>query len=53
MRPSKLSHPSKGPFQIVEIFNNGAAKIQRGGYRESISITRIAPFFGKEQQERL
>ena len=53
MRPSKLSHQSKGPFQIVEIFNNGVVKIQRGGYRESISITRIAPFFGKEQQERL
>ena len=48
MRPTKLSQPSEGPYEIVEIYANGTVKIQRGGYREILSITRIAPFFRKE-----
>ena len=49
MRPTKLSPPSEGPYQIVEVHVNGKVKTQRGGHREDISITRIASFFGKEQ----
>ena len=51
MRPEKWMPPNEGTCQTVEILNNGLVKIQRRGHRESISITRIAPFFAKEQQE--
>ena len=44
-RPNKLSAPSEGPYRIVEVLNNGTVKIQKKGYREIVSITRIAPFF--------
>ena len=49
MRPEKFSPPSEGSFQIVDAHANLTVKIQRGGHREDMSITRIAPFFGKEQ----
>ena len=47
MRPTKLSAPSKGPYQVVKINNNSTLKIQRGGFREIISITRVTPYFMK------
>ena len=53
MRPENLSPQSKGPFQIVEVHANGTVKMQRRGHREDVSISRIAPFFGKEQLEQL
>merc|ERR1712232_637750 len=49
-RPSKLSVPSEGPYRIVEILPKGTVKIQRAGYREIVSITRIAPFFVKNAE---
>ena len=48
MRPTKLSAPSEGPYKVLHIYDNSTVKIQRGGYREIISMTRIAPFFKKE-----
>ena len=45
MRPTKLSPPSEGPCQIVEVHANGIVKTQHGGHREDTSITRIAPLF--------
>ena len=48
MRPTKLSQPNEGPHQIIEIFGNNV-KIQRGNIREEISITRIAPYFHREE----
>ena len=50
-RPAKLRPPSEVPCQTVDIRNNIAVKTQRGGCRQTISITRIAPFFSKEKQE--
>ena len=50
MRPTKLSAPSEGPYKVLQIYDNGTVKIQRGGYREIISMTRIAPFFKKEAE---
>ena len=47
MRPTKLSQPNEGPYKILKLYKNGLVKIQRGGYRENITVTRIAPFFNK------
>ena len=49
MRPQKLSQPFEGPYKIIKVYKGGLVKIQRGGYRENISIRRIAPFFKKEK----
>ena len=53
MLPAKLSPPSEGLHQKVDTHENRAVKIQRGGHPKSISIARIAPSFGKEQQEQI
>ena len=50
MNPEKLSSPSEELHQMVDDHENGGVKTQRGGHHESVSISRIAPFFGKEQQ---
>ena len=47
MRPTKLSKPSEGPCQTLEV-NDNTVKIQRGEFREDISLTRIAPYFKKD-----
>ena len=49
MRPTKLSQPGEGPYEIVELYNNGTVKIKRRGYREVLSITRVEPFFMEDQ----
>ena len=45
---TKLITSSEGPFQIVEVYNNGAIQIQRGKYREIVSITRVSLYFKKD-----
>ena len=50
MRPTKLSPPSEGPYQVLVVCEN-TAKIQYGGYREDIYLTRIAPYFKREDKE--
>ena len=51
IRPTKVSKLNEGLYEVVEIYANRTVKIQRGGYREILSITRIAPFFKKDANE--
>ena len=47
MRPTKLSPPNEGPYPIVIVHDDATVTIQRGGDREKLSLTRIAPYFNK------
>ena len=51
VRPTKLRPPSEVPFQAVEIHNNRAVKMQCGGYRQTILITKIAAFLQKRNRK--
>ena len=50
MRPTKLSPTREDPCQIAEVHENGTVKTPRGGNREDIPITRIAPFLAKNNK---
>jgi hypothetical protein len=41
---SKLSAPTKGPFEILKINNNGTLVIQRNKYKETTNIRRVRTF---------
>ena len=43
-RKAKLSTPTEGPFLIIEINTNGNIRIQRGHFKEDISIQCIRPY---------
>jgi transposase InsO family protein len=45
----KLDRPTKGPFTITEVHNNGTITINRGRYTETINIRRVKPFFTTEK----
>jgi transposase InsO family protein len=45
----KLDRPTKGPFTITAVHNNGTITINRGRYAETINIRRIKPFFTTEK----
>jgi hypothetical protein len=40
----KLARPTYGPYRIVQVFPNGAARIDRGRYTKRINICRLLPF---------
>jgi len=40
----KLSQPTKGPFTITTVHNNGTVSINRGRFIETINIRRLKPF---------
>jgi hypothetical protein len=40
----KLSQPTKGPFTITAVHNNGTVNINRGRFIETINIRRLKPF---------
>ena len=44
-KASKISSPTynKGPYRILEVFNNGTIKILRGAYTDIINIRRLIP----------
>ena len=50
MCPAKIIPTSEEPHQIVDAYENVTFKIQRGGNREDISITRIEPFLSKNNK---
>ena len=39
---------SRGPFTILEIFENGTVKIECGAYTDVVSIRRITPYLSRE-----
>ena len=47
--PKKLSKPNEGPHPIAEVLEN-TVKIQRGDVREETIISRITPYFNREQE---
>jgi hypothetical protein len=50
IKVAKISLPAynKGPYRILEIFNNGTAKILQGAYTDIINIRRLIPYYKKE-----
>jgi hypothetical protein len=45
----KLSSPRTGPHQILEVYNNGTVRIQRGAISERVNIRRIIPFIERTE----
>jgi hypothetical protein len=41
----KLDRPTKGPFTITKVHDNGTITINRGRYTETINIRRVKPYF--------
>ena len=35
---AKLKQPTKGPYRITKVYNNGSVKIRRGRYEDIINI---------------
>ena len=42
-RKKKLDKPAKGPFEIIQVYQNGTVKLNWNGYLETISIQRLKP----------
>ena len=42
---NRLHAKREGPFQIVQVLDNGTIKIQKGQYTQRISIRRCTPFY--------
>jgi ribosomal protein L21E len=40
----KMSQPTKGPFTITTVHNNGTVSINCGSFIETINIRRLKPF---------
>ena len=47
MCPTKLSATYEGSCHVLIMHADSTDTIQRGGYWEKISVTRIAPYFNK------
>ena len=43
----KWETPNEGPFQILEVFDNGTVAIQKGAVRDTVNIRRVFPFYEK------
>jgi hypothetical protein len=41
----KLDRPTKGPFTVTKVYNNGTVAINCGRYTETINICRLKPYF--------
>jgi transposase InsO family protein len=41
----KLDRPTKGPFTVTKVYENGTVAINRGRYTETIHISRLKPYF--------
>jgi hypothetical protein len=39
-----MSQPTKGPYIITKVNNNGTVEINRGSFHETINIRRLKPF---------
>jgi len=40
----KLNCPTKGPYNIIQIYTNGTVRVQRGAVTERINIRRCIPY---------
>ena len=41
---AKLNERTEGPYQVLNVFDNGTVKIRRDTYDEIINIRRIKPY---------
>jgi hypothetical protein len=41
----KLDRPTKGPFTVTKVYENGTVAINHGHYTETIHIRRLKPYF--------
>jgi hypothetical protein len=41
----KMNKPTRGPYTITAVHDNGTVTINRGNYTETINIRRIKPFY--------
>ena len=48
---AKMSNPTEGPYQVLQVNNNGTLKIQRGAYAEVLNIYHLKPYFETVEQE--
>ena len=47
----KADLANKGPYRVVEVFNNGTVTIRRNNVEEIINIRRIDPYFDRDNAE--
>ena len=47
-RKPKLSSPTEGPFKIIKVNNNGTVTVQKAKYTETVSIRRVKPYHGSD-----
>jgi hypothetical protein len=40
----KMDRPTRGPFEVIQVHNNGTVTIDRGNFSETINIRRIKPY---------
>ena len=40
----KLSTPQRGPFPVMQVYNNGTVQIQKGIVSERVNTRQISPF---------
>lgn len=40
----KLSEQQKGPFEVLEVFDNGTLRVQKDSFTEVINIRRLLPY---------
>jgi hypothetical protein len=41
----KLDRPTRGPFTVTKVYENGTVAINRGRYTETINNCRLKPYF--------
>ena len=41
----------KGPYEVIEVFNNGTVKIKCTNFKETIHIRRIRPFYERQKND--
>ena len=40
----KLNCPTKGPYNIIQVYTNGTVRVQKGAVTERINIHRYTPY---------
>ena len=49
-REAKLNNLTEGPYQVLQVYQNGTLKIQRGSYVEIFNIQYLKLYFKKTEQ---
>ena len=47
----KYETPYSGPHQVLEVYDNGTLRIQKGAVTETINIRRATPFYEPHSQD--